>query len=90
MVANGLACRCIVQVSYVIGVPHPLSVFIDSSGTGKITDKEILQLVKETFDFRTGMITIKRGGNRFLKTVAYGHFGRDGPEFTWEVVKPVK
>ncbi|GMI75976.1 S-adenosylmethionine synthetase 1, S-ADENOSYLMETHIONINE SYNTHETASE-1 [Hibiscus trionum] len=95
IVANGLARRCIVQVSYAIGVPEPLSVFVDSYGTGKIPDKEILEIVKENFDFRPGMITInldlKRGGNgRFLKTAAYGHFGRDDPDFTWEVVKPLK
>ncbi|KAL4377898.1 hypothetical protein GQ457_02G001900 [Hibiscus cannabinus] len=95
IVANGLARRCLVQVSYAIGVPEPLSVFVDSYGTGKIPDKEILQIVKESFDFRPGMITInldlKRGGNnRFLKTAAYGHFGRDDPDFTWETVKPLK
>ncbi|KAL1161676.1 hypothetical protein V6Z11_A07G151700 [Gossypium hirsutum] len=95
IVANGLARRCLVQVSYAIGVPEPLSVFVDSYGTGKIPDNEILQIVKENFDFRPGMITInldlKRGGNdRFLKTAAYGHFGRDDPDFTWEVVKPLK
>ncbi|KAI5574312.1 hypothetical protein POPTR_010G153500v4 [Populus trichocarpa] len=95
IVASGLARRCIVQVSYAIGVPEPLSVFVDTYGTGKIPDKEILQIVKESFDFRPGMISInldlKRGGNnRFLKTAAYGHFGRDDPDFTWEVVKPLK
>ncbi|MED6151105.1 S-adenosylmethionine synthetase isoform type-2 [Stylosanthes scabra] len=95
IVASGLARRCIVQVSYAIGVPEPLSVFVDTYGTGKIPDKEILQIVKENFDFRPGMISInldlKRGGNnRFLKTAAYGHFGRDDADFTWEVVKPLK
>nr|KYP59629.1 S-adenosylmethionine synthetase [Cajanus cajan] len=95
IVANGLARRAIVQVSYAIGVPEPLSVFVDTYGTGKIPDKEILSIVKENFDFRPGMISInldlKRGGNgRFLKTAAYGHFGRDDPDFTWEVVKPLK
>ncbi|KAK6941131.1 S-adenosylmethionine synthetase, C-terminal [Dillenia turbinata] len=95
IVANGLARRCIVQVSYAIGVPEPLSVFVDTYGTGKIPDKEILNIVKENFDFRPGMIAIdldlKRGGNgRFLKTAAYGHFGRDDPDFTWEVVKPLE
>ncbi|KAK6937218.1 S-adenosylmethionine synthetase, N-terminal [Dillenia turbinata] len=95
IVANGLARRCIVQVSYAIGVPEPLSVFVDTYGAGKIPDKEILNIVKENFDFRPGMIAInldlKRGGNgRFLKTAAYGHFGRDDPDFTWEVVKPLK
>ncbi|KAL0348156.1 UNVERIFIED_CONTAM: S-adenosylmethionine synthase 1 [Sesamum angustifolium] len=95
IVANGLARRCIVQVSYAIGVPEPLSVFVDTYGTGEIPDKEILKIVKENFDFRPGMISInldlKRGNNgRFLKTAAYGHFGRDDPDFTWEVVKPLK
>ncbi|KAK8451937.1 hypothetical protein SEVIR_5G029300v4 [Setaria viridis] len=95
IVANGLARRCIVQVSYAIGVPEPLSVFVDTYGTGKVPDKEILKIVLENFDFRPGMIIIhldlKRGGNgRYLKTAAYGHFGRDDPDFTWEVVKPLK
>jgi len=94
IVASGLARRVIVQISYAIGVPEPLSVFVDSYGTGKIPDKEILKLVKENFDFRPGMISInldlKKGGNRFIKTAAYGHFGRDDADFTWEVVKPLK
>jgi len=76
-------------------VPEPLSVFVDTYGTGTIPDKEILKIVKENFDFRPGMIIInldlKKGGNgRYLKTAAYGHFGRDDPDFTWEVVKPLK
>jgi S-adenosylmethionine synthetase len=95
IVANGLARRAIVQVSYAIGVPEPLSVFVDTYGTGKIPDKEILQIVKENFDFRPGMIIInldlKKGGSgRYLKTAAYGHFGRDDADFTWEVVKALK
>ncbi|VAI45091.1 unnamed protein product [Triticum turgidum subsp. durum] len=95
IVASGIARRCIVQVSYAIGVPEPLSVFVDTYGTGKIPDKEILEIVKENFDFRPGMIIInldlKRGGKgRYLKTAAYGHFGREGADFTWEVVKPLK
>ena len=82
-VASGLARRCIVQISYAIGAPEPLSMFVD---------KEILKLVKEKFDFKPGMISInlelKRGGNdRFLEIAAYGYFGRDDPDFTWEVVK---
>ncbi|KAG8051987.1 hypothetical protein GUJ93_ZPchr0001g32181 [Zizania palustris] len=61
----------------------------------KIPDKEILKIVTENFDFRPGMIIINldlmRGGNgRYLKTAAYGHFGREDPDFTWEVVKPLK
>lgn len=83
------------QVSYAIGVPEPLSVFVDTYKTGKIPDKDILALIKENFDFRPGMISInldlKRGGNfRFQKTAAYGHFGRDDPDFTWETVKILK
>ncbi|KAL9413210.1 hypothetical protein AB3S75_041808 [Citrus x aurantiifolia] len=95
VVASGLARRCLVQVSYAIGVPEPLSVFVDTYGTGKISDKDILALIKENFDFRPGMIAInldlKRGGNfRYQKTAAYGHFGRDDPDFTWETVKLLK
>ena len=95
VVAAGLARRCLVQVSYAIGVPEPLSIFIDSYKTGKVPDKEILKLVTENFDFRPGMMSInldlKRGGNfRYQKTAAYGHFGRDDPDFTWEIVKPLK
>ncbi|GMI75988.1 S-adenosylmethionine synthetase 1, S-ADENOSYLMETHIONINE SYNTHETASE-1 [Hibiscus trionum] len=77
IVANGLARRCIVQVSYAIGVPEPLSVFVDSYGTGKIPDKKILEIVKENFDFRPD-------------SSLWTHFGRDDPDFTWEVVKPLK
>mmetsp|Transcript_11915 Transcript_11915/g.14192 ORF Transcript_11915/g.14192 Transcript_11915/m.14192 type:complete len:391 (-) Transcript_11915:315-1487(-) len=95
VVAAGLARRCLVQVSYAIGVPEPLSVFVDSYGTGKVSDAEILEKVKKTFDFRPGMIGInldlKRGGNkRYQKTAAYGHFGRDDADFTWEKVLPLK
>merc|ERR1712070_720407 len=94
IVAAGLARRAIVQVSYAIGVAEPLSVFVDSYGTGKIPDKDILAKVKAAFDFRPGMIGInldlKRGGNkRYQKTAAYGHFGRDDPDFTWEKVLPL-
>jgi S-adenosylmethionine synthetase len=97
IVTSGLACRCLrrlVQVSYGIGVPEPLSVFVDSYGTSGIPDKEILEIVKENFDFRPDMIAIdldlRRGSNRFIKTAAYDHFGRDDADFAWEVVKPLK
>merc|ERR1719409_404222 len=80
LVAGGLCKRCLVQLSYAIGVPEPLSVFVDTYGTGKITDAEILKKLKAAFDFRPGMMAInldlKRGGNkRYQKTAAYGHFG---------------
>lgn len=92
VVASGLARRCLVQVSYAIGVPEPLSVFVDTYKTGTILEKDILAVIKENFDFRPGMIAVnldlKRGSNfRYQKTAAYGHFGRDDPDFTWETVK---
>ena len=99
IVAAGLAKRCIVQLSYAIGVPEPLSVFVDTYGTGSIPDDEILAKVKAAVDFRPGPIgrdldlkrsTSKTSGknNRYQQTAAYGHFGRDDYDvFTWE--KPV-
>ena len=93
VVAAGLARRCLVQVSYSIGVAEPLSVFVDTYGTGKHSDAAILAALKKAFDFRPGMIAkhldLMRGGDkRYQKTAAYGHFGRDDADFTWE--KPVK
>lgn len=95
VVASGLARRCIFQLSYAIGIPEPLSLFVDTYRTGKVSDDELLNIIKKNFDFRPGMITInldlKRGSNcRFQKTAAYGHFGRDDPDFTWETVKILK
>eukprot|EP01025_Chloroclados_australasicus_P030898 TRINITY_DN310_c0_g1_i1.p2 TRINITY_DN310_c0_g1~~TRINITY_DN310_c0_g1_i1.p2 ORF type:complete len:386 (-),score=55.30 TRINITY_DN310_c0_g1_i1:269-1426(-) len=91
VVASKLARRCLVQVSYAIGVPEPLSVFVDTYGTGVKPDSEILEQVQKTFDFRPGLIgrnlDLKRA--RYQKTAAYGHFGRDDPDFTWEIVKPL-
>ncbi|MQL83489.1 hypothetical protein Taro_015979 [Colocasia esculenta] len=94
VVASGLARRCIVQLSYGIGVVEPLSLFVDTYGTGKMPDKDLVALIKEKFDFRPGMIAmnldLKRGGNfRYQKTAAYGHFGRSDPDFTWERVVPL-
>eukprot|EP00199_Chlamydomonas_sp_CCMP681_P002309 CAMPEP_0119103252 /NCGR_PEP_ID=MMETSP1180-20130426/1729_1 /TAXON_ID=3052 ORGANISM="Chlamydomonas cf sp, Strain CCMP681" /NCGR_SAMPLE_ID=MMETSP1180 /ASSEMBLY_ACC=CAM_ASM_000741 /LENGTH=393 /DNA_ID=CAMNT_0007087705 /DNA_START=39 /DNA_END=1220 /DNA_ORIENTATION=+ len=92
VVAAGLARRCLVQVSYSIGVAEPLSVFVDTYGTGTQDDAALLVLLARVFDFRPGLIgrnlDLKRGGNkRYQKTAAYGHFGRDDPDFTWEIVK---
>jgi len=76
-------------------VAEPLSVFVDTYGTGTRPDAEILELVKAKFDFRAGMIgknlDLKRGGDRYIHTAAYGHFGRDDhPDvFTWEKVIPL-
>nr|BAV58227.1 S-Adenosylmethionine synthetase [Ulva partita] len=89
IVAAGLARRALVQVSYSIGVPEPLSVFVDTYGTGSVPDKEILEKLKQAFDFRPGPmgrdLDLKRP--RYQKTAAYGHFGRDDPDFTWEQVR---
>jgi S-adenosylmethionine synthetase len=91
IVAAGLARRALVQVSYSIGIAEPLSVFIDTYGTNKIPEEEILAKVQKAFDFRPGPIgrdlDLKRA--RYQKTAAYGHFGRDDPDFTWETVRPL-
>jgi len=93
IVAAKLARRCIVQVSYAIGVPEPLSVHVDTYGTGVKPDAEILAQMKAAFDFRPGLIgkslNLKFSANkRYQQTAAYGHFGRSDYEvFTWE--KPI-
>jgi S-adenosylmethionine synthetase len=86
VVAAGLASKCLVQVSYAIGVAKPTSVMVSTYGTGKISDEEISKLVSEHFDLRpkgiVKMLNLLRPIYR--KTAAYGHFGREEPEFTWE------
>jgi S-adenosylmethionine synthetase len=86
IVAAGLADRCEIQVSYAIGVAEPTSISIDTFGTGKISDDRIAELVREHFDLRpkglVAMLNLKRPIYR--KTAAYGHFGREDKDFTWE------
>ena len=86
IVAAGLAEKCLVQISYAIGVAKPTSVMVDTFGTSKLTENEISNLVLENFDLRpkgiVEMLDLLRPIYR--KTAAYGHFGRDEPEFTWE------
>lgn len=86
IVAAGLADRCEIQVSYAIGVAEPTSISINTYGTGKISDEQIIALVREHFDLRprgiTEMLDLKRPIYR--QTASYGHFGRENPEFTWE------
>jgi S-adenosylmethionine synthetase len=86
VVAAGLASKCLIQVSYAIGVAKPTSVMVSTFGTGKISDEKIAQLVSEHFDLRpkgiVKMLNLLRPIYR--KTAAYGHFGREEPEFTWE------
>jgi S-adenosylmethionine synthetase len=86
IVAAGLASRCLVQVSYAIGVAKPTSVMVDTFGTGKISNEKLTELVLVNFDLRPKGIVQMLDLLRpiYQKTAAYGHFGRDEPEFTWE------
>ena len=86
IVAAGLASKCLVQVSYAIGVAQPTSIMVETYGTGKISDERLTELVRRHFDLRPKgigqMLDLLRP--IYQKTAAYGHFGRDEPEFTWE------
>ncbi len=86
VVAAGLASRCLVQLGYVIGQSKPVSVFVQTYGTGKIPDKKILELIEKNFRLKPGHIIQDLNLRRpiYKKTAAYGHFGREEPEFTWE------
>jgi S-adenosylmethionine synthetase len=86
VVAAGLAERCEVQVAYAIGVARPVSVMVETFGTEKIGRGKILQLIGEHFDLRPGAFRdyLKLHRPIYQKTAAYGHFGRDDPDFTWE------
>ncbi|MEY4591309.1 MAG: S-adenosylmethionine synthase [Pseudomonadota bacterium] len=86
IVAAGLASRCLVQISYAIGVAQPTSIMVETYGTGKVSDEKLTQLVREHFDLRPKGIVQMLNLLRpiYQKTAAYGHFGRDEPEFTWE------
>jgi len=86
IVAAGLADRAEVQVAYAIGVAHPVSVMVETFGTGKIGRGRILELIGEHFDLRPGAFREYLRLHRpiYQKTAAYGHFGRDDADFTWE------
>ena len=88
IVASGLADKCLVQVSYAIGVAKPTSIMVESFGTAKVSDEELSKLVMENFDLRpkgiVDMLDLLRPIYR--NTAAYGHFGRTEPEFSWEKV----
>ena len=86
IVAAGLADRCLVQISYAIGVAQPTSIMVETYGTGKVSNEVLTQLVREHFDLRPKGIVKMLDLLRpiYTKTAAYGHFGRDEPEFTWE------
>jgi S-adenosylmethionine synthetase len=86
IVAAGLADRCEVQLSYAIGVAQPVSLFLNTFGTGKLSDEEILGLIKKHFDMRPKAIIEKLRLLRpiYRKTAVFGHFGREDPDFMWE------
>jgi len=86
IVAAGLADKCELQVAYSIGIAQPVSIFVNTEGTGKIPDDEIAEIVKKVFDFRPKQIIEHLNLKRpiYQKTASYGHFGRNDPDFTWE------
>jgi S-adenosylmethionine synthetase len=88
VVASGAAARCEVQVAYAIGMAHPVSILVETFGTETVDPAVIVQGVRDVFDLRPGAIVRDLDLKRpiFRKTAAYGHFGRDLPEFTWEHV----
>ncbi|PIT47515.1 methionine adenosyltransferase [Snodgrassella alvi] len=86
IVAAGLASQCQIQISYAIGIAQPTSIAIDTFGTGKVDENRLIEIVQEHFDLRPKGIIKMLDLQRpiYAKTAAYGHFGREEPEFTWE------
>ena len=86
IVAAGLARRCQIQVSYAIGVAEPINISVFTQGTGAVPEEKLAALVREHFDLRPRGIIEMLDLQRpiYSKTAAYGHFGRDEPEFSWE------
>ena len=86
IVAAGIADRCEIQLAYAIGVAKPVSIRVETFGTGKIPDTKIIQLINDNFDLRPAAIIRDLNLRRpiYTKTSAYGHFGRNDPDFTWE------
>jgi S-adenosylmethionine synthetase len=86
LVAAGAADRAEVQVAYAIGVAHPVSLLVETFGTAKADEAQIVKAVQEVFDLRPGAIVRDLDLRRpiYKKTAAYGHFGRNDPDFTWE------
>lgn len=86
LVAAGLAERCEVQLAYAIGVAEPVSLYVNTFGTGRVPEGEMEKMVRRHFDMKPSGIISQLGLKKpiYKKTASYGHFGRDGPEFTWE------
>ncbi|KIM65374.1 hypothetical protein SCLCIDRAFT_15035 [Scleroderma citrinum Foug A] len=87
LVAAGLARRCLVQLSYAIGVSEPLSIFVDTYGTGKRSNEELVQIIRNNWDLRPGVMVreLELQRPKYLQTACYGHFGN--PEYAWEKAK---
>jgi S-adenosylmethionine synthetase len=92
IVAAGLASKCEIQVAYAIGVARPVSILVDTFGTGKISEDKLAKLVEKHFDLRPKGIIQSLDMLRpiYSKTAAHGHFGRDEPEFSWEAIDKVR
>ena len=92
IVGARLATRCQLQLAYAIGVAQPVSVLVDTYGTGKLADVEIAALVQQVFKLTpSGIIdTLKLRRPIYQQTASYGHFGRSGADFTWEKTDKVK
>ena len=87
LVAAGLCKRCLIQLSYAIGVAAPLSIFVETYNTSKLPNSELIRIINKNFDLRPGVVVKELDLFRpiYQKTACYGHFGR--PEFAWEVPK---
>jgi len=92
LVAAQMCSRCLVQLSYAIGVAKPLSVYVDTYGTHKVSMQKIYSTIDNNFDLRPGMIrkALRLRRPIYNKTAAYGHFGRSDPDFSWEQPKPLR
>lgn len=92
IVAAGLADKCLIQLAYVIGYAQPLSIMVNTSGTGKLSEEKFIKLIRSNFDLTPRGIIKTLGLLRpiYRKTACFGHFGRSEPEFTWEVLDKVE
>ncbi len=92
IVAAGLADKCEIQLAYAIGVANPVSIYVDTFGTGKVSDSKIVHIINEHFDLRPGSIIKELNLRRpiYKKTACYGHFGRLDSDFNWESIDKAK
>ena len=92
IVAAGLADKCEIQLSYAIGVARPTSIMVDTSGTGKISEEKLVEIIRKHFDLRPAgiirMLDLRKPV--YQQTAAYGHFGRDDLNLTWERLDKVE